>query len=147
MSATQTASSALKRQGLSAQFWWVGLLTLLAAVVINTVIALAAHTLFTVAPTFVPLQVASVIPATAVAVTGALLVLALLSRRSQRPVRLFRRIALLVLLVSIIPDLLLPVVGLYPGTTLPEVGIVMLMHLATALLSISMAPRLIDARN
>ena len=147
MSTTQTMSSALKRQGLSAQFWRVGLLTLLAAVVINTVIALAAHILFMVAPTFVPLQVASVIPATAVAVTGALLVLALISRRSQRPVRLFRRIALLVLLVSIIPDLLLPVIGLYPGTTLPAIGMIMLMHLVTASLCITMAPRIIDIRN
>jgi hypothetical protein len=147
MSTTQTASSALKRQGLSAQFWRVGLLTLLAAIVINICIALAAHTLFTVSPTFVPLQVASVIPATVVAVTGALLVLALISWRSQHPVRLFRRIALLVLLVSIIPDLLLPVVGLYPGTTLPEVGIVMLMHLVTALLCVSMAPWVIDTHD
>ena len=147
MSTTHTASSALKRQGLSAQFWRVGLLTLLAAVAINACITLAAHSLFTVAPTFVPLQLASVIPATAVAVTGALLVLALISRRSQQPVRLFRRIALLVLLVSVIPDLLLPVIGLYPGTTLPVVGMVILMHLATALLCVSMAPWLIEARD
>lgn len=146
MSTTHTASSVLKRQGLSAQFWWVGLLTLLAAIFINAGIALAAHALFTVAPTFVPLQVASVIPATAVAVTGALFVLALISQRSHHPVHLFRRLALLVLLVSIIPDLLLPVVGLYPGTTLPEVGMVMLMHLATAVLCISVAPRMLDAR-
>jgi hypothetical protein len=55
--------------------------------------------------------------------------------------------ALLVLLVSIIPDLLLPVVGLYPGTTLPEVGIVMLMHLVTALLCVSMAPWVIDTHD
>ena len=145
-STTQTASSALKHRGLSAQFWRVGLLTLLAAVAINTGIALAAHALFTVAPTFVPLQVASVIPATAVAVAGALFVLALISQRSQQLVRLFRRIALLVLLISLIPDLLLPFVGLYPGTTLPEVGIVMLMHLATAFLCISLAPRMLNAR-
>jgi Family of unknown function (DUF6069) len=144
MSTTHTASSALKRRGLSAQFWRVGLLTLLAAVAINACIALAAHTLFTVSPTFVPLQFASVIPATAVAVTGALLVLALISRRSQQPVRLFRRFALLVLLVSIIPDLLLPVIGLYPGATLPEVGTLPLMHLVTALLCVSLAPRMID---
>jgi hypothetical protein len=145
MSTTHTASSALKSQGLSAPFWWMGLLTLLAAVAINACIALAAHTLFTVSPTFVPLQFASVIPATAVAVMGALIVLALISRRSQQPVRLFRRIALLVLLVSIIPDLLLPVIGLYPGATLPEVGTLPLMHLVTALLCVSLAPRMIDA--
>jgi hypothetical protein len=112
----------------------------------NTLIVLAARTLFTVAPTFVPLQFASVIPATVVAVTGALTVFALLNRRSERSMRVFRRIAGGVLLLSIIPDLLLPVIGLYPGTTLPEVGALLLMHLATALLCVGMAPRLIDAR-
>jgi Family of unknown function (DUF6069) len=146
MSVTHTAANALKRQDLSERFWWVGMGTLLAAVVMNSLIVLAAHTLFTVAPTFVPLQFASVIPATVVAVTGALTVFALLNRRSERPTRLFRRIAGGVLLLSIIPDLLLPVIGLYPGTTLPEVAALLLMHLATALLCVGMAPRLIDAR-
>jgi hypothetical protein len=112
----------------------------------NTLIVLTAHTLFTVAPTFVPLQLASVIPATLVTVTGALIVFALINRRAARPTRLFRGIAGGVLLLSIVPDLLLPVIGLYPGTTLPEVGALLLMHVATALLCVGMAPRLIDAR-
>jgi len=145
MSATHTAN-ALKRQDLSGRFWWVGMGTLLAAVVMNTLIVLTARTLFTVAPTFVPLQFASVIPATVVAVTGALIIFAQIYRRAARPTRLFRRIAVGVLLLSIIPDLLLPLIGLYPGTTLPEVGALLLMHLATAALCVSMAPRLIDAR-
>lgn len=146
MSATHTSISAVKRQSLPGRFWWVGILILLAAVVMNTLIALAAHALFTIAPTFVPLQIASVVPATGVAATGALIVFALISRRSQQPARLFRRIAGGVLLISIIPDLLLPVVGIYPGTTLPAVGALLLMHLATALLCVSIAPRMIDAR-
>ncbi len=149
MSATHTspntASSALTRQGLTGHFWWVGILTVLAAVVMNTLITLAAHALFTVAPTFAPLQFVSVIPATGVAVTGALIVLAVISQRSQHPVRLFGRIAAAVLLISVIPGLLLPVLQLYPGTTLPEVGTLLLMHLATALLCVSMAPRLLAA--
>ena len=85
----------------------------------------------------------SVIPATGVAVTGALVVLAVIRQRSQQPVRLFGRIAAAVLLISVIPGLLLPVLQLYPGTTLPEVGALLLMHLATALLCVSMAPRLL----
>jgi hypothetical protein len=146
MSATHASANALKRQNLSGRFWWVGMGTLLAAVVMNTLIVLTAHTLFTVAPTFVPLQLASVIPATLVAVTGALIVFALINRRAARPARLFRRIAGGVLLLSIVPDLLLPVIGLYPGTTLPEVGALLLMHLATALLCVGIAPHLIDTR-
>lgn len=147
MSATHTSantsSSALTRQGLTGHFWWVGILTVLAAVVMNTLVTLAAHVLFTVAPTFAPLQFVSVIPATGVAVTGALIVLAVIRQRSQHPVRLFGRIAAAVLLISVIPGLLLLVLQLYPGTTLPEVGALLLMHLATALLCVSMAPRLL----
>lgn len=146
MSATQTSSSALKQRGLSGRFWLVGLLTIVAAVVMNALIVLAAHAAFTVAPTFMPLQFESVIPATVVAVVGALIVLALISRRSQQPIRLFRRIAVGVLVISIIPGLLLPVLNVYPGTTLSEVGALLLIHVATALLCIGIAPRLIESR-
>jgi hypothetical protein len=76
---------------------------------------------------------------------GALIVLAVISQRSQQPVRLFGRIAAAILLISVIPGLLLPVLQLYPGTTLPEFGALLLMHLATALLCVSMAPRLMAA--
>ena len=86
MSATHTTtSSALKRQGLSARFWWVGIAYHPGAVAVNTLIALAAHALLTVAPTS-PLQFTSLIPATAVAVAGALVVFAVISRRSSQPV-------------------------------------------------------------
>ena len=144
MAATHPSSSA--QNSLSAGSWWRGILIVLAAVVMNTLIVLAAHAALTVAPTFVPLQFESVIPATVVAVTGALVVFAFISQRSQEPTRLFRRIAVGVLVVSIIPDLLLPVIGVYPGTTFPEVGALLVMHMATALLCIGMAPRLIAAR-
>lgn len=147
MSVTQTATSgALKRQGLSARSWWVGALTVLGAVVMNTVIVLAAHALLTVAPTFGPLQFVAALPTTIIAVVGALVVFALISQRSQQPVRLFRRIALVVLAISLIPDLAVLIFKLYPGTTLPQVGVLMLMHIATALLCVSMAPRLLGAR-
>ncbi len=146
MSATQTPSNTLKRQGLSGRFWSVSLLTLLAAVIINTLIVLAAHAVLTVAPTFTPLQFEAFIPATVVAVAGAIIVFAQISRRSQQPAPLFRRIAVGVLIISIIPGLLLPTIGLFPGTMLPEVGAVLLMHIATAVLCISTLPRSIDAR-
>ncbi len=146
MSVTQTTTSgALKRQGLSVRSWWVGAFILLGAVVMNTAITLAAHTLLTVAPTFGPLQFVAVIPSTIIAVAGALVVFAAISQRSRQPVRLFRRIALVGLVISLIPDLALLALKLYPGTTLPQVGALMLMHIATALLCVSMAPRLLDA--
>lgn len=146
MSVAHTSSDTLSQRGSLGRFGGVGILTLLAAVAMNTLIVLAAHSLFTVLPTFVPLQFESVIPATAVVVVGALVVFALLNRWSQQPARLFRRIAGGVLLVSIIPVLLLPVLGVYPSTTWFEVGTLLLVHTATALLCISVVPRTIDAR-
>lgn len=112
----------------------------------NTLIVLTAHALLTVAPSFAPLQFVSVLPATATVVVGALIVFALIARRAPQPARLFRRVAVGVLLVSVIPSLLLPVVKLYAGTTLPEVGALLAVHLLTALLCVSMVPRTIDSR-
>ena len=147
MSVTQTTTSgALKRQGLSARAWWMGALIVFGAVVMNTAIVLVAHTLLTVAPTFGPLQYVAAVPTTVIAVIGALVVFVVISQRSQQPVRLFRRIALIVLAISLIPDVAVFVLKLYPGTTLPQVGVLMLMHIATALLCVSLAPRLLDAR-
>ena len=146
MSATHTSSNALKQHSLSGRFWWVGILTIIAAVIMNAIIVFAAHEAFTVAATFTPLQFESVIPATAIAVTGALIVFAFIVMRSQQPVRLFRRIAVAVLVVSIIPGLLLPVLNVFAGTALPEVGALLLIHVATALLCIGIAPRLIETR-
>ena len=146
MAATHASSHAQKQHSLTGRSWWEGVLIVLTAVVMNALIVLAAHAVITVAPTFAPLQFESVIPTTVVAVTGALIVFALISRRTQQPTRLFRRMAVGVLLVSIIPDLLLPVIGLYPGTRLPEVGFLLLMHVATALLCIGVAPRLLETR-
>lgn len=146
MAVTQLASGALKRQGLSSRFWVVGALTLGVAVVMNTLVALAAQALFTVAPVFSPLQIMSVVPTTVVAVVGALAVLAVVRQRSPRPVRLYRIIAVCALSLSLIPDALLLIMGWFPGATLPAVGTLMLMHVATALLCMSMAPRMIAAR-
>src|SRR5579871_2445109 len=108
MAATNVSSRALKQNSLSGRSWGVGVLIVLAAVVMNTLVVLVAHAVLTVEPSFVPLQFESVIPATIVAVTGALVVFAIISGRVQQPTRLFRRVAAGVLVVSIIPDLLLP---------------------------------------
>jgi ABC-type anion transport system duplicated permease subunit len=141
MSSTQTSQVISKQRGVSKRLWGVGLLTLLAAVIVNALIALVARALFPVAPTFIPLQLGSVIVFTVIGVVGAIIVFALLMRWTKHPVRLFQRIALVVLLASLIPDLLLPFVGLFSGTTLPGVGALLLMHVATGLICLGILPR------
>jgi len=106
----------------------------LAAVIFNTLVAVGAHVLFSVASTFQPLQPEDFLPATVLGVVGAVIVFALLARRTSQPTRIFQRIVMVVLPVSLLPDLSLLFLHLYPGTTFPAVGTLMLMHIATALI-------------
>jgi hypothetical protein len=141
MSSTHTTQNTSHQPGLSKRLLMVGSLIVLAAIVTNTLIALAAKALFPVAPTFQPLQPQSFIPSTVIGVVGAVTVFALLVRWTKQPARMFQRIAVVVLLVSLLPDLLLPFIPLFPGTTFPEVGALLLMHVATGLLCLSTLPR------
>lgn len=132
MSSTHTSQTTSKDQSAFRRLLWVGLLVVLAAVMMNMLISLIAKALFPVAPTFIPLQPEGVISFTVVGAVGAVIVFALLVRWAKHPIRLFQRIAVTVLLVSLIPDLLLPFLQLFPGTTFPEVMALLLMHVATA---------------
>ena len=69
-----------------------------------------------------------VIGFTVVGVLGAVIVFALVARFARRPVRLFRRIALVVLLLSLVPDLSLLTSSPYADTTVQSVLVLMLMH-------------------
>lgn len=72
---------------------------------------------------------------TAVGALGAIGVFAILRRVSQRPERLFRRIAVAVLLVSFLPDLLLlsdGAAGAFPAATPTGVAVLMVMHIVAA---------------
>jgi hypothetical protein len=141
MSSTHTSHITSKQHNRSWRLWRVGFLTVLAAVIANILIALVARTLFPVASTFTPLQLGPVIVFTVIGVMGAVIVFALVVRWAKHPVHLFHRIAWAVLLVSLLPDLLLPFVRLFPGTTLLEVGALILMHVATGLICLGVLPR------
>ena len=141
MSSTQTSQITSKQHNVSWHLWRIGLLMVLAAVVMNTLISLGAKALFSVAPTFIPLQPEGFIPSTIIGVVGAFIVFALMMRWAKHPIRLFQRVAVIVLLASLIPDLLLPFIRLYPGTTFPEVGALLLMHVATAFICLGTLSR------
>lgn len=66
---------------------------------------------------------------------GAVVVFTLLRRMSSRPREHFRLVALIVLILSFIPDLLLLSEGAgesVPGVTLPGVALLMVLHLVAA---------------
>lgn len=146
MSTTQTSQVASEQRIAFGRLWWVGLLTIIVAVVVNILISLLAKALFPVAPTFLPLQM-YFLPFTVFGSLGAIIVFALLGRFARRPISTFRRTVWIVLLVSFIPDLLVGFLRPYPGTTPLEVGTLMLMHLATAMICLNALTRLIRVRS
>ena len=114
---------------------WVGPFAIVAAVVVNVVIRSVSVASFGLAD-FPPLALGPTILFTVFGVLGAVVVFALVARFARRPIRLFRRIALVALLVTLVPDVLLLVVPTIPGTTLPGVLTLMTEHVAAWAVSV-----------
>jgi hypothetical protein len=79
---------------------------------------------------------------TVIGALGAVLVFALVARFSRRPIRLYRIIATVMLVLSPIPDLLL---FSFLGGAVP-VAVLLLMHVATYLVCVGMLTTMTQAR-
>jgi hypothetical protein len=115
---------------------WVGLLAIVGAAVANALVGMVGVALPGVSPDFLPLRVGPVVSFTVVGVLGAVVVFALVARFSRRPAWLFRRIALGVLVVSLVPDLLLLVSSPFAETTVVAVAVLMVMHVVAWVISV-----------
>jgi hypothetical protein len=121
---------------------WVGPLTIIAAIVANLIIQQIAAAALRPDPSFMPLSPPPPIMFTLIGVLGAVIVYAVVGRFAHRPIALFRRIALVALLVSLIPDVLLLLPGGMPGANLPNVIVLMLMHVVAWAISVNLLTRL-----
>ena len=106
---------------------WVGPLTVVAANAAVLAVRVIAFATLDLSHEFPPLTWSGLIVFTTVLVTFGVLVFAWVARTAASPVRMYRRIALAALVVSFIPDLLLP--G-QPGVTWRAVIVLMVMHVA-----------------
>jgi Family of unknown function (DUF6069) len=121
---------------------WVGPLTILAAIVANVIIQQIAVAVLRPDPAFMPLTFAVPIVFTLIGVLGAVIVYAVIGRFARQPIQLFRRVALVTLVVSLIPDILMLITGFNPGTTLANVVVLMLMHVVAWAIAVGMLTRL-----
>ena len=118
------------------RLWLAGLAALVGSLIVTLAVRSAALDTLDIPPEFPPL--AGPGPAiffTTVAVLGAAGVVGIIRRYTDRPRSLFRRIAVVVLLVSFLPDLWLlsdGAAGAFPGATPAGVGTLMLMHVLAA---------------
>ena len=116
--------------------WAVWLRTILGAVAANLVLRATALAIFDIPPEFEPLAVAGpTVFLTVVGVGAGLGVVLVVDKRSESPVPLFRRIVLVALLLSFVPDLWMLTDGgsaAFPGATVPAVATLMAQHVAAA---------------
>ncbi len=110
------------------RLWWVGPLTILAAIGAVLATRVLAFAFLDLSPQFVPFMWGALIVFTTVLVAAAVLVFAAVARLATSPIRTYRRIALGALVVSMIPDLLLP--AYRPNATWPAVLVLLVMHVA-----------------
>ena len=118
---------------------WVGPLTIVIVALVNLVVRLLAVSFFGVASSFLYLQAPFVIGSTAVFLTLALLAFVLVGRVSSHPVRIFRIVVGIALVVSFLNPLML-LAGLFPaeGMTLHIFWTMIVMHCVSALITISL---------
>ena len=118
------------------RLWWVGLLAIIASVAANVLVRLLAVATLDISPNFEPLiSYGTVISLTAFGVLGAVIVFALLARFARRPILMFKRIAAVALVLSLVPDVLLLVASV-PGATAVSVGVLIVMHVVAWTISV-----------
>lgn|SRR2546425_2557475 len=125
------------------QLLWVGPLTILVAVLFNLVIRTLAVAFFGVSAGFTYLQAPFVIGSTVVFLLLALVAFILVGRFARRPLRFYRVLALVALVVSFLNPVM-ALVGLFPapGMNLPTFWTMIVMHTGTAVITVSLLTRL-----
>ena len=141
--ASFTTHSPSKLQVAFGKLFWVGLLSIGVTVLADLLVRTVATTFFGVPERFVYLQAPFLIGSIAFFGVLAILVFALVARFARRPVRLYRLLASIALLAS----LLLPIMALSghspaPGMTLHIFWTMIVMHCVAALIMVSLLIRL-----
>jgi hypothetical protein len=118
---------------------WVGPLTIVVAALVNLVIRSVAVAFFGVPDGFTYFQAPFVIGSTIVFLLLALLAFVLVGRFARRPVWFYRILALVALLVSFLnPILALNGAIPAPGMNLPIFWTMIVMHVVTAAITVSL---------
>jgi hypothetical protein len=138
MQAIQNALPRRKEQIAWSRLWWVGALMIASSLVVNLLVRSAVLALF-------PTQIITadhIIMLTVLGTLAAILVFALVAWRATRPITLYRRIAVVALFLSFVPDILIFMTG-YSGIV---TGAYLLMHITTAAICIVGLTRLMEAK-
>lgn len=116
-----------------------GLIAIVAAVVANLIVLVLVRTLLNLPADFPALQFAPIALFTAVGVALGVAVFAIISRVARQPVRTFWIVAMIALIVSLVPNILLalnPAAAPLPGGSALTYGVLSIFHLIAAFVSV-----------
>ena len=122
-----TSNAKLSKKAFTGRVSRAGLLAAILSAAANALVLSVASAFFgsIAVPPGQPLTLGPVVVASAVGAVGAAIALAVMSRLVRRPIRVFRIIAVVVLLLSFLPIVLQGVAG-------PSAGTLILMHVVSA---------------
>jgi hypothetical protein len=130
------------------KLWWVGPLTVLAAVI--GVLIVRAIAVAILPPPYAPGLAMIMVPIvlTVILCTCAVIVFALVGRFTKNPVRTYIIISVVFLLISFIPDLMVPSMGAaMPGANWGYAITLMIMHVVAGFITVYMLIKLTVDKN
>lgn len=121
------------------KLWWVAPLTIVVAILANSLIRLIAVTFFGVSETFQYMQMSYIIGSTILFSLLALLAFVLVGRSARRPMQFYRKLALVFLGISLLSPIM-ALSGLMPtsGMTLSIFFTMIAMHIVSAAIVITL---------
>jgi len=125
-----------------------GVAAIVAAVVANLIALVVLRAVLDLPTDFPPLQFGPIAIFTAIGVALGVVVFAIISRVARQPVRTFWIVAMVALLVSLVPNVLLmlnPAAAPVPGGSTLAYGVLSVFHIIAAFVSVPMLTRLARA--
>jgi hypothetical protein len=123
------------------RLWWAGPLTVLAAIFGVLIVRIAAVAILRPDPQPMSLGWGAPIAFTLILVSGAVGVFAIVARFAKNPFRTYQVIALVVLLLSFLPDLAYAGSSI-PGASWPVATVLIIMHVVAWAITVRMLTKL-----
>lgn len=123
------------------RIWLAGLLGMVGAVAVNLIVRAILFAVLPLPVEFPPFQAGAIVMLTGIGALLAAVVYALIARFTSRPVTVFRWVALVALILSILPNLALAanptaIPFPFPGASGLAFGVLIVFHVAAALVSV-----------
>jgi hypothetical protein len=136
-SVMSSSDSSIRRMTTWRRLLAAGVAAAIASALANSAVAALLRGVLDVPAGFAPLQAIAVLSLTVVGVVGAVLVFAVISRLSARPVRLFTIVASVALVISWAAPLAVYFTNAFPGTDASRIVGVMSLHAIAGVITIA----------